>query len=181
MAFSEIGIEGLLLFEPKIWGDDRGFFFESYNKDTFSQAGISCEFVQDNQSFSSYGVLRGLHYQCGEHSQSKMVSVLEGEVLDVVVDLREESKTYGKTYSVRLSRENKRQLFIPRRFAHGFVVLSETALFFYKCDNLYNKASEGGILFNDPILNIEWEIDLKDAILSGKDMELPHFGHHRIP
>jgi dTDP-4-dehydrorhamnose 3,5-epimerase len=181
MAFSEIGIEGLLLFEPKIWGDDRGFFFESYNKDTFSQAGISCEFVQDNQSFSSYGVLRGLHYQCGEHSQSKMVSVLEGEVLDVVVDLREESKTYGKTYSVRLSRENKRQLFIPRRFAHGFVVLSETALFFYKCDNLYNKASEGGILFNDPILNIDWEIDLKDAILSGKDMELPHFGHHRIP
>ncbi|MDA7625778.1 dTDP-4-dehydrorhamnose 3,5-epimerase, partial [bacterium] len=112
---------------------------------------------------------------------SKMVSVLEGEVLDVVVDLREESKTYGKTYSVRLSRENKRQLFIPRRFAHGFVVLSETALFFYKCDNLYNKASEGGILFNDPILNIDWEIDLKDAILSGKDMELPHFGHHRIP
>ncbi|MCR9285770.1 MAG: dTDP-4-dehydrorhamnose 3,5-epimerase [Bacteroidetes bacterium] len=181
MAFSETGIEGLLLFEPKIWGDDRGFFFESYNKDTFSQAGISCEFVQDNQSFSSYGVLRGLHYQCGEHSQSKMVSVLEGEVLDVVVDLREESKTYGKTYSVRLSRENKRQLFIPRRFAHGFVVLSETALFFYKCDNLYNKASEGGILFNDPILNIDWEIDLKDAILSGKDMELPHFGHHRIP
>ena len=181
MAFSETGIEGLLLFEPKIWGDDRGFFYESYNKDTFSQAGISCEFVQDNQSFSSYGVLRGLHYQCGEHSQSKMVSVLEGEVLDVVVDLREESKTYGKTYSVRLSRENKRQLFIPRRFAHGFVVLSETALFFYKCDNLYNKASEGGILFNDPILNIDWEIDLKDAILSGKDMELPHFGHHRIP
>lgn len=181
MAFIETGIAGLLLFEPKIWGDERGFFYESYNKDTFSKAGINTEFVQDNQSFSSYGVLRGLHYQCGEHAQSKLVSVLHGEVLDVVVDLREESETYGKTYTVRLSRDNKRQLFIPRRFAHGFVVLSETALFFYKCDNLYNKESEGGILFSDPTLNIDWQIDFKDAILSEKDKVLPHFGQHRKP
>lgn len=177
--FIETGIDGLLLFEPKIWGDDRGHFFEAYNKDTFAEGGIFCDFVQDNQALSSYGVLRGLHYQVGEMAQAKLVRALHGEVLDVVVDLREDSATYGKSYSVLLSAENQRQMFVPRGFAHGYVVLSEKAVFFYKCDNYYSKAHEGGVIFNDPNLNIDWQIDLKDAILSDKDKILPRFGAHR--
>lgn len=179
MPFIETPIQDLMVFEPAVFGDDRGYFFESYNKEKFTEAGITTEFVQDNESKSVFGVLRGLHYQTGEHAQAKLVRVVEGEVLDVAVDIREGSVTYGQWYSVRLSAENKRQLFVPRGFAHGFVVLSETAIFCYKCDNLYNKASEGGILFDDPTLNIDWEIDTKDVKLSEKDKVNPTFGAHR--
>lgn len=176
--FHETGIEGLKVFEPKVWGDDRGYFFESYNYDTFRQAGINAVFVQDNQSRSTRGVLRGLHYQVGAYAQAKLVRCIEGEVLDVVVDIREGSATYGQSYSVLLSAENKKQLFIPRGFAHGFVVLSPTAEFFYKCDNFYSKTSEGGILYNDPQLKIDWQIDHSEVILSDKDKINPTFGNH---
>ena len=177
--FTETGIPDLLLFEPKIWGDERGHFFEAYNKEVFAEAGIDCEFVQDNQALSSYGVLRVLHYQVGEFVQAKLVRVLLGEVLDVVVDLRKDSPTYGESYSFLLSATNQRQMFVPRGFAHGYVVLSDTAIFFYKCDNYYSKAHEGGVLFSDPNLNIDLQIDLGDAILSDKDKVLPRFGKHR--
>ena len=178
--FKKTLIEGLIVFEPKVWGDHRGYFYESYNEHLFQKAGIDAHFVQDNQSLSTYGVLRGLHYQVGKYAQAKLVRVLDGEVLDVAVDLRPHSATYGQSYSIRLSAENKRQLFIPRGFAHGFVVLSETAIFFYKCDNFYSKASEGGILYNDPQLNIDWEIEKQDIKLSEKDAILPVFGEHRV-
>lgn len=177
--FTKTHIEGLIVIDPKVWGDHRGYFFESYNEQVFKEAGINCHFVQDNQSMSGYGVLRGLHYQTGEHAQAKLVRVLAGEVLDVAVDLRPNSATYGQHYSILLSAENKKQFFIPRGFAHGFVVLSETAVFFYKCDNFYNKPSEGGIIFNDPNLSIDWKIPEKDVKLSGKDKELARFGEHR--
>lgn len=176
--FTETGIEGLKIFEPKVWGDDRGYFFESYNYDVFRQAGINAIFVQDNQSRSTRGVLRGLHYQVGAYAQAKLVRCIEGEVLDVVVDIREGSPTYGQSFSLILSAENKKQLFIPRGFAHGFVVLSETAEFFYKCDNFYSKASEGGILYNDPALKIDWQIDASEVLLSEKDKVNPTFGNH---
>ena len=146
---------------------------------SFKAAGINKPYVQDNQARSTYGVLRGLHYQIGEHAQGKLVRVIEGSVLDVVVDLREGSPTYGKHFSIELSLENKRQLFVPRGFAHGYVVLTETAEFFYKCDNFFNKESEGGILYNDPQLNIDWKVDLNDVILSEKDKLLPVLGEHR--
>ena len=179
MPFIETEFPGLIIFEPQVWGDDRGYFYESYNSNSFKSAGIDSEFVQDNQARSTYGVLRGLHYQLGEHAQAKLVRVVEGSVLDVVVDLREGSPSYGKHFSIELSNENKLQLFVPRGFAHGYVVLSETAEFFYKCDNFYNKASEGGVVYNDPQLKIDWKIELKDAILSEKDIELPLFGEHK--
>lgn len=179
MPFIETPIEGLLLFEPKVWEDDRGYFFEAYNENVFSAAGISANFVQDNQARSTFGVLRGLHYQLPPFAQAKLVRMLEGEVLDVAVDIREGSPTYGQWYSVRLSAENKRQLFIPRGFAHGYVVLSETAEFFYKCDNFYAKEQEGALLYNDPQLNIDWQIDLDQVILSDKDRESPPFGAHK--
>ena len=180
MPFIETGIQDLTVFEPKVLGDDRGYFFESYNLNAFKEAGIDTVFVQDNQSRSSYGVLRGLHYQVPPFAQAKLVRVTQGEVLDVAVDIRPESSTYGKSYSIRLSAENKKQLFIPRGFAHGFVVLSETAEFVYKCDNFYSKESEGGLLFNDPQLQIDWQIDLEKVILSEKDKLNPIFGQHRI-
>jgi dTDP-4-dehydrorhamnose 3,5-epimerase len=176
--FTETGIEGLIIFEPKVWGDDRGYFFESYNYDVFRKAGINSIFVQDNQSRSTRGVLRGLHYQRGAYAQAKLVRCIEGEVLDVVVDIREGSPTYGQSMSILLSAENKKQLYIPRGFAHGFLVLSETAEFFYKCDNFYSKESEGGVLFNDPALNIDWQFDLSLALLSEKDKVNPTFGNH---
>jgi dTDP-4-dehydrorhamnose 3,5-epimerase len=178
MAFIETGIEGLLVFEPKVWGDERGYFYESYNYDTFRQAGINAVFVQDNLSRSSYGVLRGLHYQMGAYAQAKLVRCIQGKVLDIAVDIREGSPTYGHSLAVILSGENKKQLYIPRGFAHGFVVLSETAEFFYKCDNFYSKAHEAGIAFNDPSLDIDWQIDLSKAILSDKDKVNPVFGKH---
>jgi dTDP-4-dehydrorhamnose 3,5-epimerase len=157
-----------------VFRDDRGYFFESFNKQKFSeQTGLNIDFVQDNQSKSQYGVLRGLHFQKGEYAQAKLVRVLEGKVLDVVVDLRKNSSTFGKSFSLELSDSSDTQLFVPRGFAHGFLVLSETATFFYKCDNLYNKNSEGGLAYDDPDLNIEWKIDAASIILSDKDKVNP--------
>ncbi len=178
MPFIPTEFPELIVFEPQVFGDDRGYFFESFNARVFEEAKITRPFVQDNQARSTYGVLRGLHYQRGVHAQAKLVRVLEGRVLDVVVDLRPKSPKYGQHYSIELSAENKKQLYVPRGFAHGYVVLSETAEFFYKCDNFYNKESEGGLIYNDPQLNIHWGIDLKDAILSEKDKALPKFGAH---
>ncbi|MFZ4560241.1 MAG: dTDP-4-dehydrorhamnose 3,5-epimerase [Saprospiraceae bacterium] len=178
MSFTETPLSGLLVFEPNVHRDERGYFFESYNAHTFKAAGIETTFVQDNQARSTYGVLRGLHYQCGERAQAKLVRVLEGEVLDVAVDLRTGSPTYGRWYSVLLSAENQKQLFVPRGFAHGYVVLSRTAEFFYKCDNFYHKASEGGIRFDDPALGIDWGLPAHDVLLSEKDSGLPSFGNH---
>jgi len=179
MPFHKTEFEGLMVFEPKVWGDDRGYFFESYNQKVFIESSINPVFVQDNQARSTYGVLRGLHYQVGAFAQAKLVRVFEGEVLDVVVDIREGSETYGKSFSIILSAENKKQLFVPRGFAHGYVVLSETAEFFYKCDNFYCKECEGSLAWDDPNLNIDWKIDHKDAQLSDKDKVNPVFGEHR--
>jgi dTDP-4-dehydrorhamnose 3,5-epimerase len=179
VPFIKTPIPDLLIFEPKIIEDERGYFFESYNQQVFEEAGIQARFVQDNQSRSTYGVLRGLHYQLSPFAQAKLVRVIEGEVLDVVVDIRTDSPTYGQWYSVVLSADNKRQLFVPRGFAHGYVVLSPTAEFFYKCDNFYAKAHEGSIRYDDPTLNIDWQIDLGKAILSEKDKYHPAFGNHR--
>jgi dTDP-4-dehydrorhamnose 3,5-epimerase len=174
MKFIETKLKGCFILEPKIIKDERGYFMESFNEKTFQEGiGQKVTFVQDNQSFSTKGVLRGLHYQCGEHAQAKLVRVLQGEVLDVAVDLRPDSKTYGQYESVVLSAENQLQFFMPRGFAHGFLVLSETATFFYKCDNLYNKESEAGLIYNDETLNINWNFPFKDLIISDKDLVLP--------
>lgn len=169
MPFIQTEIDGVVIFQPKIFYDGRGCFFETYNEKTFNQAGINTCFVQDNQSQSSYGVIRGLHFQKGEHAQAKLVRVLHGTVLDVAVDLRRESPTFGKHVAVELSAENNLQLFIPRGFAHGFSVLSEFAVFAYKCDNFYCKESEGGVNCMDPVLGIDWRIPLHKACLSDKD------------
>ena len=174
MKFIETKLKGCFILEPKIIKDERGYFMESFNEKTFQEGiGQKVTFVQDNQSFSTKGVLRGLHYQCGEYAQAKLVRVLQGEVLDVAVDLRPDSKTYGQYESVVLSAENQLQFFMPRGFAHGFLVLSETATFFYKCDNLYNKESEAGLIYNDETLNINWNFPFKDLIISDKDLVLP--------
>jgi len=174
MKFIPTELEDCFIIEPKIIGDERGYFMESFNERTFEEnTRKKVHFVQDNQSFSKKGVLRGLHYQTGDHAQAKLVRVLEGEVLDVAVDIRPESKTYGKHVSVLLSAENQKQFFVPRGFAHGFVVLSETAVFFYKCDNFYNKDSEGGLLYNDQTLNIDWKLSENEFIISEKDQVLP--------
>ena len=179
MSFQTTPIADLLVFEPKILHDDRGYFFESYNRRVWESAGVEVEFVQDNQARSTRGVLRGLHYQVGEMAQAKLVRVVEGAVLDVAVDLREGSATYGQWYSILLSAENKRQLFVPRGFAHGYLVLSETAEFFYKCDNFYSKAHEGGIRYDDPKVGIDWQMDIKEVLVSEKDAVLPGLGEHR--
>ena len=179
MPFIETGIADLVLFEPKIWPDPRGYFYESYNEQTFRDAGISTRFVQDNQARSTRGVLRGLHYQVGDMAQAKLVRVVFGEVLDVVVDIRPDSATYGKSFSVLLNEENHRQMFVPRGFAHGYVVLSPEAIFCYKCDNLYSRAHEGGLLYNDPALAIDWHIGSDEMLLSEKDLINPLFGEHR--
>ena len=180
MPFQDTSFPGLKVFEPKIWEDSRGYFFESFNRKTFTKGEIFTDFVQDNQAFSTYGTLRGLHYQVPPYTQAKLVRVFSGEVLDVVVDLRPHSPNYGKSFSIRLSAENKKQLFVPRGFAHGYVVLSKTAEFFYKCDNYYSKAYEGGLKYDDPALKIDWLLDPDDLILSEKDLDLPLFGDHRI-
>lgn len=178
MIFIETQLKGCFILEPKIIKDQRGYFMESFNEQTFQKGtGQNVHFVQDNQSFSTQGVLRGLHYQTGEHAQAKLVRVLQGEVLDVAVDIRPDSPTYGQSVSILLSAENQKQFFVPRGFAHGFLVLSETATFFYKCDNFYNKESEGGIIFNDPTLNIDWQFEPKDLIISEKDEQLPNLQH----
>ena len=174
MNFTKTDIEGLIIVEPKVFEDERGYFFESYNEKEFVENGIDCKFVQDNQSKSSYGVVRGMHSQQGEYAQAKLVRVLEGKVLDVVVDIRKNSPTFGKTFSVELTAENKKQLFIPRGFLHGFAVLSEEAIFTYKCDNFYCKESEFGVRYNDPDLNIDWKIQ-KDKIIASEKDKTSHF------
>lgn len=174
MNFITSKLEGCFVIEPKIIRDERGYFMESFNEMAFqNRIGQKLYFVQDNQSFSSKGVLRGLHYQIGEHAQAKLVRVIYGEVLDVAVDIRPDSSTYGQFEAVVLSGENQKQFFIPRGFAHGFLVLSETATFFYKCDNFYNKESEGGIIFNDKTIGIDWNFDESDLLISEKDQILP--------
>jgi dTDP-4-dehydrorhamnose 3,5-epimerase len=171
-------IEGCFILEPKIINDGRGYFYESYNKNTFKNAtGLDVDFVQDNQSFSSKGVLRGLHYQIGDAAQAKLVRVISGAVLDVAVDLRKGSPTFGRHVAVKLSSENKRQLFVPRGFAHGFVVLTDTAEFAYKCDNFYAKDFERGVKYNDPELGIDWEFEEDALIVSEKDAVLPLLAH----
>ncbi|WP_028298816.1 dTDP-4-dehydrorhamnose 3,5-epimerase [Olivibacter sitiensis] len=175
MNVIETALKGCFIIEPRVFADERGYFFESFNSKTFNEKiGTEVTFVQDNQSYSSYGVIRGLHAQEGEHAQAKLVRVLSGEVLDVAVDARQGSPTFGQHVAVRLSAENKRQLFIPRGFLHGFSVLSDTAEFFYKCDNFYNKASERGIVYNDPELGIDWGIPTDEQVVSEKDLVLPH-------
>jgi len=169
----ETAIEGLVILEPKVFADARGYFLESYNERGFQAAGVGARFVQDNESCSSYGVVRGLHFQRGEHAQAKLVRVIAGCVLDVVVDIREGSPTFGRHVAVELSGENKRLVFVPRGLAHGFAVLSETVVFSYKCDNFYNKGSEGGIAYDDPDLGIDWRVPADKIILSEKDKALP--------
>jgi dTDP-4-dehydrorhamnose 3,5-epimerase len=176
MNFISTKLEGCFIIESKIIQDERGYFMESFNEKNF-QKGVNqmVHFVQDNQSFSTKGVLRGLHYQTGIHAQAKLVRVLQGKVLDVAVDVRPYSATFGQNISVLLSGENQTQFFVPRGFAHGFLVLSETATFFYKCDNFYNKESEGGIIFNDLQLGIDWQFPETDLLISEKDQLLPTF------
>ncbi|MDR1694380.1 MAG: dTDP-4-dehydrorhamnose 3,5-epimerase [Lactobacillaceae bacterium] len=173
MKIIKTKIKNLLIIEPQIFSDNRGYFFESYNQAKFKEAGLDYNFIQDNQSMSSYGTIRGLHFQKGGHAQAKLVRVLEGTVLDIAVDLRPNSETYGKHVAVELSADNNLQLMIPRGFAHGFSVLSKTAVFFYKCDNKYNKESEGGIRFDDDDLNIDWQIPEGKEVISEKDRLLP--------
>ena len=173
MEVEKTKLEGCFIVHDTFFGDERGYFFESFNRNTFfAKTGIDVNFVQDNQSRSQKGVLRGLHFQHGEHTQAKLVRVLEGKVLDVAVDLRRSSSTFGEHVAVELSADSRTQFFVPRGFAHGFVVLSDAAVFFYKCDNFYNKASEGGVIYNDPALGIDWKLDSSTLLLSEKDIVL---------
>jgi len=166
-------LEGCVVLTPRVFSDERGYFIESFNQKTFNDAvGREVIFVQDNQSYSTKGVLRGMHLQKGEYAQSKLVRVTDGEVMDVAVDMRKASPTYGKYVSVKLSAENHKQLFVPRGFLHGFVVLSETAIFQYKCDNYFFKGSEGGVNYADPEIGIDWGLDESELIISEKDKEL---------
>ena len=174
MEVIKTDIDGVVIIEPKVFGDERGYFFESFNAAEFARkVGVNTVFVQDNESKSKYGVLRGLHFQKGRFAQSKLVRVVEGRVIDVAVDIRRGSPTFGKHVAAELSKENKRQLYIPRGFAHGFAVLSEEAVFQYKCDNLYTPEHEGAIAWNDPKIGIDWKIRPEDAILSEKDRKHP--------
>ncbi len=176
MEIQETALKDCLIIKPRIFEDARGYFFESFNEKTFEdKTGLSGKFVQDNQSFSSYGVIRGLHAQTGEYAQAKLVRVLKGEVLDVAVDMRLNSPTFGQHIAVKLSEENKLQLYIPRGFLHGFAVLSETAEFFYKCDNFYHKESEIGVMYNDLSLAIDWQIPIDQQLVSDKDLLLNAF------
>ena len=170
MEYTETEIKGVLIVEPKVFDDQRGYFFEAWKKEEFQRHAGPVEFVQDNESKSSYGVLRGLHYQKGDASQAKLVRVIKGRVLDVAVDLRKDSSTFGHHVMVELSDTNKRQLFIPRGFAHGFLVLSDEAIFTYKVDNVYAPAAEASIRFDDPDLAIQWPIDMSKVVTSAKDL-----------
>lgn len=167
-------IEGVVIIDPKVFGDDRGYFFESWSQKDFDELVRPIKFVQDNESKSRYGVLRGLHFQKGKYSQSKLVRVVQGRVLDVAVDIRRGSPTFGKHVAVELSAENHRQFFIPRGFAHGFVVLSDEAVFQYKCDNLYAPQEEGALAWDDPKIGIDWGVPVDRIILSAKDKQHPH-------
>jgi dTDP-4-dehydrorhamnose 3,5-epimerase len=173
MPFVPTDIEGLLVFEPIVFEDERGYFYESYNEKVFKEQGIDIRWVQDNQSCSGYGVVRGLHFQQEPYGQTKLIRVIRGKILDVVVDIRKDSPTYGKSYAKVLSAKNRRQLFIPRGFAHGFSVLSEKAEVCYKCDAFYNREAEAGIIYNDPSLSIDWRVPPEDMIISEKDQAFP--------
>ncbi|MDO7172153.1 dTDP-4-dehydrorhamnose 3,5-epimerase [Mariniflexile sp. AS56] len=176
MTVEETYLGGCFVITPKVFEDERGYFFESFNKNVFEkEAGIVADFVQDNQSKSSKGVLRGLHFQKGAYAQAKLVQVIKGKVLDVCVDIREGSPTFGKHYSLILDDQNRQQLYVPRGFAHGFVVLEDHTIFSYKCDNFYNKESEGGIIYNDENLQIDWSFPKDKLIISEKDLILPTF------
>ena len=174
MTIKETKLKGCFILQPQVFKDKRGYFIESFNQKTFNhKTGLNINFVQDNESQSSKGVLRGLHFQVGEHAQAKLVRVIKGKVLDVVVDLRPNSKTFKENVSIELSEDNKTQFFVPRGFAHGFLVLEDDTIFSYKCDNFYNKESEAGIIFNDKSLNINWQLPESQLIISDKDMALP--------
>lgn len=173
MKLSETGFNGLYILEPSVFKDNRGYFMESYNEQVLSGLGLKTGFIQDNQSNSVSGVIRGLHFQNAPYAQTKLVRVLSGSILDVVVDLRREEPTFGKSYSIELSAENKKQLYVPKGFAHGFSVLSQSAEILYKCDNYYHKEAEGGLLYNDPVLDIDWGIPLHLVVLSDKDAKNP--------
>ncbi|MBF8149010.1 dTDP-4-dehydrorhamnose 3,5-epimerase [Winogradskyella sp. F6397] len=176
MIAKETKLKGCFIIEPQVFEDKRGYFVENYNQKSFKKAlGLDVNFVQDNESKSSKGVLRGLHYQTGKFAQAKLVRVIKGSVLDVVVDLRPKSPTFGEHVTIELSEQNKTQFFVPRGFAHGFLVLEDNTIFSYKCDNFYNKESEGGIIFNDEELGIDWKLSAQDLIISDKDKELPKF------
>jgi len=176
MGIEETCLGGCFVIRPKIFGDDRGHFFESFNKELFERnVGITTNFVQDNESKSSKGVLRGLHFQKGEHAQAKLVRVVKGSVLDVCVDIRKSSQTFGNSYSIILDDKEHKQLYIPRGFAHGFLVLEDDTIFSYKCDNYYQKSSESGIIYNDKHLNIDWGIPSSQLLISEKDKQLPTF------
>lgn len=181
MNVKETKLKGCFIIEPRIFNDNRGYFLESFNQKVFDQIiGKETIFVQDNESYSTKGVLRGLHYQTGEFSQAKLVRVIKGKVLDVAVDIRYGSATFGQHVCVELSEENKRQLFVPKGFAHGFIVLSDVAIFSYKCDNYYNKESEGGIIYNDSTLAIDWQLEESEFIVSEKDKTLPKLIDSRL-
>lgn len=173
MPFIQTDFPGLLVYEPVVHGDDRGYFFESYNETTFHAGGATMKFVQDNQARSVYGVVRGLHYQLNPHAQTKLIRALHGTIIDAVVDIRKGSPTYGKSFAIELSAENKKQLLVPRGFAHGYSVISETAEVLYKCDGFYNKGAEGGICINDPALQIDWRIPADKIIAAERDLSFP--------
>ena len=175
MQIIETAIPDVKIIEPQIFGDSRGYFFESWNSNKYRALGIDCNWLQDNESQSRFGVLRGLHFQAAPYTQAKLVRVIKGAVLDVALDIRKGSPTFGLHVAVELSGENKRQLFIPRGFAHGFAVLSESVIFAYKCDNLYMPSHERGIAFDDPALKINWKVNLSEYILSEKDTRNPKF------
>ena len=182
MRVEQTPLKDCFIIHDTVFEDERGYFFESFNKQRFyKETGLDINFVQDNQSRSVRGVLRGLHFQAGDAAQAKLVRVLRGEVLDVAVDIRKSSPTFGQYFSVVLSESSRTQFFVPRGFAHGFVVLSQQADFFYKCDNYYNKASEGGIIYNDPQINIDWQISSQELIVSTKDMELTVLSSFQSP
>jgi len=178
MNVIKTNIDDLVVFEPKVWGDQRGYFFESYNEKTLQDLGYKFDWIQDNEAFSERGVLRGLHYQKASFGQTKLVRVAYGEILDVVIDIRKKSKTFGRSFSIILSGSNKKQLLVPKGFAHGYIVLSPTALFLYKVDNDYNFEAEEGISFDDPALDIDWILTADEVILSDKDKKNPTFKNH---
>jgi dTDP-4-dehydrorhamnose 3,5-epimerase len=175
MKITQTGFEDLVVIEPLVYTDNRGYFFECYNQDSFQKAGISFLPVQDNESKSVKNVIRGLHYQMSPFEQAKLVRVIEGKIFDVALDIRRSSKTYGKWFGIELDSETKKQLFIPKGFAHGFSVLSDTAIVYYKCDNLYNPQYDKGISILDSSLGINWQVDLSEAVISKKDINNPHF------
>ncbi len=180
MSITKTPFKGLYLFEPRIFEDERGYFFESYSEKLWKEAGVHHEFVQDNESKSQYGTLRGLHYQLPQFGQDKLIRVTQGKVLDIVVDIRPDEPTYGQSFSVELSQENKKQMLIPQGFAHGFVTLSEVAVFNYKCTNFYSKDHEGHVNPLDNALALDWGIPKEDMIFSEKDKAAPNLGHHKV-